>query len=113
MVFDDDGVEVALDAEEAASLFAATGDLEAATVSACPDCRSRVLACLALVDVIDASALHPRGPELVELADDAPTSHLYVRDLDTQCRHRRWLDPGSTEWAEVVHRVSAPAHPGH
>ena len=41
-VMDDDGEEVALDAAEADALFALTGGLEAATVSACPDCRSRV-----------------------------------------------------------------------
>ena len=37
-----------------------TAGLEAATVSACPDCHSRVLAAVALIDLVDASAPHPR-----------------------------------------------------
>lgn len=108
-VLDEDGNEVVLDAAEAASLFTLTGDLDDATVSACPTCRSRVLACLALVDLLDASAAHPRAEELIELADDAPTSHCYVQDLRGQCRHRGWIDPGRAEWVEVVTRfVSHP-----
>ena len=39
---------------------------------------------------------------LAILADEAPTLHLYVRDLATTCRHRAWLDPGAEEWAEAV-----------
>ncbi len=39
---DDDGERVELDADDAAGLLEITGGLEAATVSACPDCRSRV-----------------------------------------------------------------------
>ena len=80
-VLDDDGEEVVLDAVEADALFALTDGLEAATVSACPDCRSRVLACVALVDLLDAAPPHPLASELIELADDAPTLHLYVQDL--------------------------------
>jgi hypothetical protein len=103
---DEDGDEVRLDAAEAASLLAMV-DLDAATVSACPACRSRVVACLAVVDVLEDAGPHPRTPDLVELAEDAPTSHLYVRDLVTRCPHRNWIDPGRGEWVEVVTRNSA------
>jgi hypothetical protein len=99
---DGDGAEVVLGEEEAESLLALTHQLEGATVSACPRCRSRVLACVALVDLLEAAPPHPRSPELVELADEAPTLHLYVHDLATACRHRTWRDPGHTEWAEVL-----------
>lgn len=105
---DDDGNEIVLDDREAAALLEGTGDLDGATVSACPGCRSRVLACLALVDVLDASAPHPRAEELIEFADDAPTSHCYVEDLATTCRHLSWRDPGRLEWAEVVGRFAPP-----
>jgi hypothetical protein len=105
---DEEGNEVVLDAAEAAALLAATRDLDDATISSCPSCRSRVLACLALVDLLDASPPHPRSAELVELADDAPSSHCYVRDLATTCRHRRWLDPGRLEWVDVFERFEGP-----
>jgi hypothetical protein len=39
---------------------------------------------------------------LIELADDAPTLHLYVIDLATQCRHSRWRDPGFAEWLDII-----------
>jgi hypothetical protein len=99
---DDDGEEVVLDAEEAGTLLALTDGLDAATVSACPECRSRVLACVALVDLLEDSPPHPRAREVIELAEDAPTLHLYVQDLVTHCTHSRWRDPGSTEWAEAI-----------
>jgi len=105
---DEDGTELVLDARETAALFAVTGGLDAATVSACPSCRSRVLACLALVDLVDASPPHPRGPELVDFADDAPSSHCYVQDLATTCRHRHWIDPGWLEWVDVVEHFEGP-----
>jgi hypothetical protein len=108
VVLDEDGEDVVLDAADASALFAMTGDLDAATVSACPTCRSRVVACLALVDLLDDAAPHPRASELIELADDAPTLHLYVRDVATSCRHRGWLDPGRGEWADVVRRALRP-----
>lgn len=108
VVFDDDEGEVFLDADEAAALLALTGGLDAATVSACPACRSRVLACLALVDVLDEAPAHPRATELVELADDAPTSHCYVLDLTARCPHRTWRDPGRIEWDDAVRRRSGP-----
>jgi hypothetical protein len=99
---DDDGVEVVLDAAEARALLAVTDGLEPATVSACPDCRSRVVAAVALVDLLDASAPHARAGDLVDLADDAPTLHLYVVDDATECAHPRWRDPGYAEWREAV-----------
>jgi len=110
VVLDEDGEDVVLDAVDASALFAVTGDLDAATVSACPTCRSRVVACLALVDLLDDAAPHPRASELIELADDAPTLHLYVRDVATKCRHRGWLDPGRAEWVDVVQRAQGPRH---
>jgi hypothetical protein len=110
VVLDEDGEEVELDAADASALFASTGDLDAATVSACPTCRSRVLACLAFVELLDDAAPHPRASELIELADDAPTLHLYVRDVASKCQHRGWLDPGRGEWAEVVRRARRPRH---
>lgn len=101
---DEDGTELLLDAAEAAALFAMAGGLDGATISGCPECRSRVLACLAIVDLLDASPPHPRGAEIVAFVDDAPSSHCYVHDLATPCRHRRWLDPGRAEWSDVVER---------
>jgi len=99
---DDDGTEVVLDTDEAASLWALADSLDAATVSACPSCRARVLACVALVDVLEEAPPHPRSRELLELADEAPTLHLYVSDLAAECRHGGWLDPGYGEWREAV-----------
>jgi hypothetical protein len=106
-IMDDDGGEVVLDEYEAAGLMAVTGRLEAATVSACPDCCSRVVATVAFVELMDASAPHERHGDLVELADDAPTLHLYVVDLATDCEHLRWRDPLADEWCDVV-EVSGP-----
>jgi hypothetical protein len=100
--FDDEGAQVILDAEEAASLWALTGALEAATVSACPTCRARVLACVALADLLEVAPPHPRARELLELADDAPTLHLYVSDSISDCHHRTWRDPGHAEWSEAL-----------
>jgi hypothetical protein len=108
-ILDGDGNEILLDADDTAALLVVTGVLDAATISACPSCRSRVLACLALVDALEAAPPHPRTDELVEFADDAPTSHCYVEDLATACRHRNWLDPGRLEWADVVARAAHPA----
>ena len=99
---DEDGEDVELDVSEAASLMALTNELEAATVSACAQCRSRVLATVALVDLLDAALPHPRSGDLINLADEAPTLHLYVLDLLTECRHIRWRDPGFAEWLDVI-----------
>jgi hypothetical protein len=99
---DEDGHDVELDVHEAATLMALTGELEAATVSACAQCRSRVLATVALVDLLDAAQPHPRSGDLIGLADEAPTLHLYVLDLTTECRHTRWRDPGYAEWLDMT-----------
>jgi hypothetical protein len=99
---DDDGNEVVLDARDAECLWSLTAHLDAATVSACPDCCSRVVATVAFVDTIDRAAPHPRTGELIELADDAPTLHLYVVDLAAECEHDSWRDPLYDEWCEVV-----------
>ncbi len=111
VVMDDDRAQVALDPYEADLLLRLAGDLDAATVSACPDCRSRVVATVAFVDVIDAAPPHPRGGELVELADAAPTLHLYVVDSVTSCEHPRWRDPLFDEWLEVVDAPRPRARP--
>lgn len=109
---DDDGTEVVLDADEAASLWSLLEELEPATVSACPTCRSRVLASVALVDLLEASPPHPRARELLELADEAPTLHLYVHDLVTPCRHESWRDPGYAEWRDAfVETLDDPRRP--
>jgi hypothetical protein len=109
VVYDDDGEAVVLDDEETATLLSLTAGLEPATVSACPTCRSRIVAAVALVDLLGAAPPVARAGELVELADDAPTLHLYVRDLRAACAHRGWLDPGYEEWAEVMAEfVDAP-----
>jgi hypothetical protein len=104
---DDEGERVELDSEEARTLLAATDGLDAATVSACPRCRSRVLAVVALADLLEASAPHDRAADLAALAEEAPTLHLYVIDGTARCDHRDWHDPGHEEWLEAV----SPADP--
>ena len=96
--FDDEANEVVLDEHEAESLLGLSDSLEPATVSACQECRSRVLACLALEDLLDDAPPHPRSGDLLELAEEAPTPHLFVQDLVSHCRHRVWRDPGYAEW---------------
>src|SRR5258705_11803156 len=90
---DEDGNEVVLDARESECLFVVTGGLEAATVSACPTCRCRVLAAVALVDLLDAAPPHRRGSELINLADEAPTLHLYLGDAGSGVENPSWKDP--------------------
>lgn len=109
VVFDADGEDVAFDAAEARDLFAITGGLEDATVSACPQCRSRILAVVAFADLLDDAPPFPRSAELVELADDAPTLHVYVRDVAARCGHRVWRDPGADEWSDVVTQLAGPS----
>ncbi|HYH48337.1 MAG TPA: hypothetical protein VEG38_02200 [Acidimicrobiia bacterium] len=94
--------EVSLDDAEASTFLALVGDLDAVTVSACPTCKSRILAAVALVDLLDAAPPHPRAPELVELADEAPTLHVYLVDEGSSCGHEAWLDPGYDEWTDAV-----------
>ena len=69
------------------------------------------MACVALVDLLGAAAPHSRARELLELAEDAPTLHLYVQDLTASCDHADWRDPGSVEWSEVIEEF-ADAHRG-
>jgi hypothetical protein len=38
----------------------------------------------------------------VELADEAPTLHVYLVDEGSACGHEGWLDPGFDEWADAV-----------
>jgi hypothetical protein len=99
---DDDRNQVDLDSGEADALLVMTADLDEATVSACGQCRSRVIAAVALVDLLDGSRPHTRSGDLIDLADEAPTLHLYVIDLATRCRHSRWRDPLFAEWLEVI-----------
>lgn len=94
--------EVELDREEASSFLALVGDLDEVTVSACTGCRSRILAAVAFVDLLDAAPPHPRAPDLVALADEAPTLHIYLVDSAASCSHDGWLDPGFDEWADAV-----------
>jgi hypothetical protein len=107
-IIDDDGNETVLDAAESRSLLALTDGLEAATVSACPTCASRVLASVAFVDLLDAAPPFARGSELVEFANEAPTLHLYVVDRGSSCEHPRWRDPLYDEWCDVVEAPGSP-----
>jgi len=102
VVLDDDGEAVGLDADELAALLAVSDGLDRATVSACPQCRSRIVAAVALADLLRDAASFGASGALLELADDAPTLHLYVRDLDTNCRHAAWRDPGHEEWSDAM-----------
>jgi hypothetical protein len=106
VLVDADGEEVVLDADEARDLLALTDGLDAATVSACPDCRSRIVAVVALADVLDEAPPVPHVGALLELADDAPTLHVYVRDVAARCAHRAWRDPGGEEWADVMQQLA-------
>ncbi len=101
LVCDDAGSEVALDAASADALMALTDGFDAATVSACPQCRARVLAAVAVVDVLDGAPPHPAAAAIINLADEAPTLHLYLVEPDSECTHRLWHDPGFEEWLEV------------
>jgi hypothetical protein len=109
VIFDADGEELAFDATEARDLLAFTDGLEGATVSACPQCRSRILAVVALADLLGDAPPFPRAGELVELADEAPTLHVYVRDVAASCAHRAWRDPGAEEWADLVAQLAGPS----
>ena len=41
-------------------------------------------------------------PILVELADGAPTLHIYVVDGTAPCNHDHWLDPGYDECVDAT-----------
>jgi hypothetical protein len=109
VIFDADGEELTFDVAEARDLWAFTGGLEGATVSACPQCRSRILAVVALADLLRDAPPFARAGDLAGLADDAPTLHVYVRDVGAQCTHRAWRDPGAEEWADLVAQLAGPS----
>ncbi len=99
---DDDGNEVVLDDCEADSLLAVTCRLDGATVSACPDCRSRVLATVALLDLLDAAPPHARA-----------VSWSSSRTMPRRCTSMSstsgpsantcgWRDPLFDEWYEIA-----------
>jgi hypothetical protein len=108
---DDDGNRVTLDAAEALMLLGLTDGLDVVTVSACPSCRSRVLAAVAFVDLLESEPFHPRAVELTELADEAPTLHLYIEDVASACDHDDWLDPGYSEWSDAIDEVPGVRRP--
>lgn len=99
---DEDGNEVVLESDDARALFIATRNLDNATVSACPECRSRVVSAVAFVDVMDDACILARSGELLDFADEAPTLHLYIVDDESECEHEQWRDPLFDEWFEVV-----------
>jgi len=109
VIFDADGEEITFDGPEAEDLLTLTGQLEAATVSACPQCRCKIVAVVALADLIADAPPFARGPELAVFADEAPTLHVYVRDISTRCAHRAWRDPGAEEFAEVLAELAGPS----
>ncbi len=102
LICDDAGAEVGLDHSGAEALMALTDCFEAATVSACPHCRARVLAAVAVVDVLDSAPPHPAAAAIIRLADEAPTLHLYLVEPESDCAHEQWRDPGCEEWSDVV-----------
>ena len=96
-----DGEEgVVLLSDDEANAFRTMFD--AAMVSACPTCRSRMLAVLAFTDALQDAPLLGVAHELDLLAAEAPTMHLYVIDRAIDCAHRAWRDPGYDEWVEVA-----------
>ena len=106
---DDDGERVELDADEAASLLEITGELEAATVSACPDCRepgrsrsSRSSTC--------STRRHRTGARERARSRWPTTRRRCTSTWSTvaaRCDHRAWRDPGHEEWLDAV----SPAGP--
>lgn len=106
---DEDQNRVELDADEATSLFQLTEDLDAATVSACPTCRSRLLAAVALRQLLDEAPPHPRAAELSVFAEDAPTLHIALIDVASGCDHTSWRDPGADEWFEITDEFFEPS----
>ena len=101
---DGDGGSVVVHGREADSLWSLTEGFDAATVSACIECGSCILAVVAVVDTIDRSLPHDASAAIVDLADDAPTLHLYVtRSAGPQrCTHHSWRAPGFEEWCDAM-----------
>ena len=99
---DDDGVEVVFDEPDALALLALLGDLDDATVSACPDCRARVLAAVALVDLLERSR-RTRAPASSAISPTTRRRCTSSSSIGTsRCRHKRWRDPLADEWRDVV-----------
>ena len=63
----------------------------------------------ALADLLADAPPFARSGELVVFADDAPTLHVYVRDVPARCAHRAWRDPGAEEWADVLAELAGPS----
>ena len=99
VVIDGEGGEVAIDGR-VAELYRSAFDR--ATVSACPQCRCRMIAALAFADALDDAPPLDITSDLRELVEEAPTTHLYVVDIETECEHRAWRDPGYEEWADIT-----------
>ncbi len=101
---DGDGGSVVVHGREAETLWALTDGFRSATVSACDSCGSCILAVVAVVDTIDRALPHDASAALIDLADDAPTLHLYVTRSDESqpCVHASWRDPGFDEWCDAL-----------
>ena len=111
---DGDGGEVLVHGEEAATLWTLTRGFEDATVSACPECGSRVVASVAIVDLLERALPHSASDALIALAEEAPTLHLYLAfdaakilrsaptdPLPPRCTHDHWRDPGFDEYCDA------------
>ena len=101
---DGDGGTVVVHGREADTLWALTDGFAAAKVSACDLCGSCILAVVAVVDTIDRALPHDASGPIIDLADDAPTLHLYVARStgSPPCAHTAWRDPGFDEWCDVM-----------
>ena len=103
VVLDDDGEAVGLDADELASLLAVSDGLDRATVSACPQCRSRIVAAVALADLFARRAIVRREPRAARArrrrADTAP---LRARPRHARAVIGRGANPGFDEWSDAM-----------
>jgi len=99
VILDGEAGQVVLAGSEAAILRAT---FDAAMVSACPSCRSGILALLAFSEALDDAPPIETMGELRVLVEDAPTLHLYVVDESSSCEHPVWRDPGYEEWADIM-----------
>ena len=99
---DEDGNEVVLDERE--SRLPVPADRRARSrdhfrVSRLPLSGARSVA---LVDLLDAAPPHPsQHRSSIDLADEAPTLHLYVVDDASDCEHPHWRDPLFDEWLDA------------
>ena len=99
---DEDGNEVVLDERESDCLFLLTGGLEAATdfgVSRLSMSGARVGR--ARRPARRRAAAPVAAPSCIDLADEAPTLHLYVVDSASDCEHPHWRDPLFDEWLDA------------